>query len=379
MLGAIIGDIVGSVYEWNNIKTKDFPLFNEKCTFTDDTVMTLAIAVGMKNGGNPETFTKAMRSLGRQYPNAGYGGKFAKWLRSNRDKPYNSYGNGSAMRVSPIGWMHDSLYITEKYAEISASVTHNHPEGIKGAQATASAIFLARTGKSKTEIKKYIQDKYEYNLDRTLNEIRPSYVFDVSCHGTVPEAIIAFLESNSFEDALRNAISLGGDSDTLASITGSIAEASYSIPEEVKSKALTYLPQPLLSILLSWQNEYLWDFDSILDECINVFTDLKEVEWRSSEPLNEADKKPNHIYLGYPIYPKILRKLFHAAFTYGNTNHEYEELNAKEVNDLDEDEVISYICHLCVGERFCDGLIARYISDGRLLQLMSRLRDLRTK
>lgn len=248
MLGAIIGDIVGSVYEWNNIKTKEFPLFSHDCFFTDDTVMTLAMAEGLLNGGTEEAFIRAMKKLGRKYPDAGYGNRFGSWLFSDEESPYNSWGNGSAMRVSPVGWMYDTLEAVERYAEISASVTHNHPEGIKGAQATAASIFLARKGKAKQEIKIYVENTYGYDLSRTLEEIRPVNRFNESCQETVPEAIIAFLESDDFEDAIRNAISLGGDSDTLAAITGSIAEAAYGIPAEIKSHGLSYLDEVLLDV-----------------------------------------------------------------------------------------------------------------------------------
>lgn len=248
MIGAIIGDIVGSVYEWNNIKTKDFPLFSPRCFFTDDTVMTLAIAEGLMNGGSAEDFIAAMKKYGRLYPDSGYGGRFGSWLFSDEINPYNSWGNGSAMRVSPVAWAFDILSEVEKYAEISAAVTHNHPEGIKGAQATAAAIFLARNDKKKEEIKAYIENKYGYNLNRSLDEIRPNYRFNESCQETVPEAIIAFFESVDFEDAIRNAISLGGDSDTLAAITGSIAEAAYGIPKDIKEKALLILDEGLLNV-----------------------------------------------------------------------------------------------------------------------------------
>lgn len=248
MIGAIIGDIIGSVYEWNNIKTKDFPLFRPGCFFTDDTVMTLAIAQGLMNGGSAEDFITAMKKYGRMYSDAGYGGRFGSWLFSEDTQPYNSWGNGSAMRVSPVAWEFDSLSVVEQYAKVSAAVTHNHPEGIKGAQATAAAIFLARKGKSKDDIKTYIENKYGYNLSRTLDEIRPSYRFNESCQETVPEAITSFLESTDFEDAIRNAISLGGDSDTLAAITGSIAEAAYGIPEEIKEIVLSILDEPLIKV-----------------------------------------------------------------------------------------------------------------------------------
>lgn len=259
MLGAIIGDIVGSIYEFNNIKTKDFNLFSKKCFFTDDTVMTIAVADAIMNGGKSENYTESMKLWGKVYLDRGYGGKFYKWLKSDSSEPYNSWGNGSAMRVSPCGWVakldipiEEGLKQTEDLAKASSDVTHNHPEGIKGAQATASAIFYMRHGKSKKAVneykeilKDYIQNKYKYDLSFTLNEIRPSYKFNESCQGTVPQAIVSFLESKDFEDAIRNAISLGGDSDTLAAITGSIAEAAYGIPEDIKEKALSYFDDPL--------------------------------------------------------------------------------------------------------------------------------------
>lgn len=272
MLGAIIGDIVGSIYEWNNIKTKDFNLFSKKCFFTDDTVMTVAVADAIMNGGKSENYIESMKLWGKSYLNRGYGGAFYKWLISNSSEPYNSWGNGSAMRVSPCGWVakldipiEEGLKQTEDFAKASAEVTHNHPEGIKGAQAAAAAIFYMRHGKSKNAVneykeilKDYIQNKYKYELQYTLDEIRPTYTFNESCQGTVPQAIISFLESNDFEDAIRNAISLGGDSDTLAAITGSIAEASYGIPEEIKEKALSYfndpLDEPIKDLYKKWIN-----------------------------------------------------------------------------------------------------------------------------
>ena len=229
-------------------------MFGRNCEFTDDTVMTIAVAEGLMNGGTPEDYIKAMKRLGRMYPNAGYGGHFRSWLFTDDCMPYNSWGNGSAMRVSPAGWFFDTLEMTENAAEVSAAVTHNHPEGIKGAKATAAAIFLARNNKSKEEIKSYIENKYGYDLSRTLDEIRQTYEFDVSCMGTVPEAIIAFLESEDFEDAIRNAISLGGDSDTLAAITGSIAEAAYGVPDEIRMKAISLLDLHLMEVYNRWQD-----------------------------------------------------------------------------------------------------------------------------
>jgi len=256
MIGAIVGDIAGSVYEWNNIKTKEFPLFSPECFFTDDTVMTLAIADGLMNGGSREAFIKAMKKYGRLYPYAGYGSRFGNWILTDDTSPYNSWGNGSAMRVSPVAWAFNTLSEVEEYSEICAAVTHNHPEGIKGARATAAAIFLARTGATREEIREYIEKQYGYDLSRTLDEIRPNYRFDESCQGTVPEAIIAFLESVSFEDAIRNVISLGGDSDTLAAITGSIAEAAYGIPKDIKDKAMSILDDFLLNTCMRFLERY---------------------------------------------------------------------------------------------------------------------------
>ena len=268
MLGAIIGDIVGSIYEFDNIKTKNFNLFTDKNYFTDDTVMTIAIADAIINGAKPENFILSMKKWGCDYIDKSYGHSFRIWLTSENSEPYNSWGNGSAMRVSPCGWVakldipiEEGIKQTEELARMSAEVTHNHPEGIKGAQATASSIFFMRHGKSKNAIeeyknklKDYIQNKYKYDLNFTLNEIRPSYAFNESCQKTVPQAIVSFLESENFEDAIRNAISIGGDSDTLAAITGSIAEAAYGIPEYIKEKAISYLDKKIKEVYNSWIN-----------------------------------------------------------------------------------------------------------------------------
>lgn len=256
MLGAIIGDISGSVYEHQPIKTKDFPLLSFSGTFTDDTVMTLAVAKALLvSGGAPEQFEAQcivqMQSLGRKYSDAGYGMSFYRWLHTRSPQPYNSYGNGSAMRVSPVGFRADSLEEALDLAERSARVTHNHPEGIKGAQATAGCIYLARTGASKDEIRSWVQAHF-YPMNRTLDQIRPGYGFDVSCQGSVPEAIEAFLSSCGFEDAIRNAVSLGGDADTQAAIAGAIAEAYYGIPLPLKEKALRFLPEDLFSIVTAF-------------------------------------------------------------------------------------------------------------------------------
>lgn len=248
MIGAIIGDIVGSIYEFDSIKTKEFPFFQEKCYFTDDTVLTLAIAQAVMDGGTKDEFIRKLKDFTIKYPDRGYGGRYITWALSDCKEAYNSYGNGSAMRVSSIAWWFDTLEEVETIARESAIITHSHPEGIKGAQATAASIFLARTGSTKDEIKDYIEKTYDYDLSRTLDSIRSDYSFDVTCQGSVPESIISFLESTSFEDSIRNAISLGGDADTMAAIAGSIAEGFYGVPDNLKEKGLSYLDDYLRSV-----------------------------------------------------------------------------------------------------------------------------------
>ncbi|MBN1906776.1 MAG: ADP-ribosylglycohydrolase family protein [Deltaproteobacteria bacterium] len=255
MIGAIAGDIIGSVYEFNNIKTKSFPLFSPLSRFTDDTVLTVAVANAIISG---IPYVDSIRSLGSAYPNAGYGGSFKEWLFTENANPYNSWGNGSAMRVSPVGFAFNTIDEVLKEAMLSAEITHNHPEGIKGAQATALAIYLARKGADRAIIKKEIHDRFNYNLDRGVDEIRVNYTYDVSCQGTVPEAIICFLESRSYEDAIRNAISIGGDSDTLACITGGISEAFYGpLPNDIFKKIEENLPPELMQHVKTFYDRYM--------------------------------------------------------------------------------------------------------------------------
>ena len=247
MLGAIAGDIIGSVYEGNPIKTKEFPLFSPYCRFTDDTVLTVAIAKAILEG---REYVDTVRELGRKYINAGYGAMFLKWLNSPDPTPYNSWGNGSAMRVSPIGFAFDTKDKVLLEAKKSSEITHNHPEAIKGAQAVAYCIYLCRKKIGKEEIRQEISRSFGYDLEFTVEEIRPSYHFDVSCKGTVPPAIICFLDSDSYEDAVRNAVSLGGDSDTLACITGAISEAYYgSVPEYIVRHVKKYIPEEFWEIV----------------------------------------------------------------------------------------------------------------------------------
>jgi len=247
MLGAIAGDVIGSVHEFRPVKIEDFPLFDEESRFTDDTVMTVAVAAAILEDGD---YGSWMHRLGRRYPRAGYGGSFIRWLMTDDPEPYGSWGNGSAMRVSPVGLAFDSEQRVLTEAFRSAVVTHNHPEGIKGAQSVALAVFLARTGAGKTDIKRELESRFGYDLGRTLAEIRPAYRFEVSCQKSVPEAVIAFLESSDYEDAVRKAVSLGGDSDTQACITGGIAAAFYGgVPEAIASRVRSLLPEEFLEII----------------------------------------------------------------------------------------------------------------------------------
>ena len=252
MIGAIIGDVIGSVYETVATKSKDFPLFTKRSKFTDDTVLTIAVADCLLH---QKDYAKTLQEYALKYPKKKYGARFMKWMFSENPQPYYSFGNGSAMRVSPIGFYCNDLETVLAEAEKSAAITHNHPEGIKGAKAVATAIFLAKTDKSKAEIKEFIADTFAYDLSRKLDLIRPTYTFDVTCQGSVPESIIAFLESTDYEDAIRNAVSLGGDSDTMACITGGIAQAYYKkIPLEMLKETKIRLNDEFLSVIEEFEN-----------------------------------------------------------------------------------------------------------------------------
>jgi ADP-ribosylglycohydrolase len=254
MIGAIAGDMVGSVYEAMPVKTTDFPLFDAGSTFTDDTVLTVAVAHAICTKTD---YGKALKDFGRRYPAAGYGGSFYRWLFSDESAPYNSWGNGSAMRVSPVGFAFDSIQKVLDEAKRTAAATHNHPEGIKGAQAVALAVFLARTGSDKKSIRQEIGDRFGYDLDRPLAGIRPGYRFDISCKGSVPESIIAFLESSDLVSAIRNAVSLGGDADTMACIAGAIAQAHYGeVPAEIVDEVRARLPASLSAVVDDFNNRF---------------------------------------------------------------------------------------------------------------------------
>ena len=273
MLGAIIGDIVGSRFEFDNIKTKEFELFDIGCDFTDDTVMTVAVAEAMmdlrqegiiKLAKESDTLVDevhyalvdSLKKWGRTYPAAGYGGRFNIWLKLYDREPYNSFGNGSAMRCSACGWIAKDLEEAILLGRWSAEVTHNHPEGVKGAEAVSAAIFMSRTGSSKEQIAEFIADRFGYDLDLSCDGLRPFYKFDETCQGTVPEAIVCFLEADSYEDAIRNAISIGGDSDTIGAITGGIAEAYFGIPKELKLAAVEYLDKEMIEVINRFYERY---------------------------------------------------------------------------------------------------------------------------
>lgn len=298
MLGAIFGDIAGSIYEFNNIKSTEFDLLDARCEYTDDSILTIAVADWLLEGALSKArliFTIKQYVGKYPLPMGGYGGRFLTWATRDNAEPYNSWGNGSAMRVSPVGWAFTSLEETERIARLTAEITHNHPEGIKGAQATAAAIFLARTGATKAVIKDYIELKYGYNLSRTCDEIRPNYKFNESCQQTVPEAIIAFLDAVDFESSIRLAISLGGDSDTLACITGGIAEAFYgmeiSLPNSYDQKdygvqfselSLDKLPDTFKTIVNHFYKKFIIP-NKIFWAKNEARTELRKIEWIETE------------------------------------------------------------------------------------------------
>ena len=252
LLGALAGDIIGSVHEYTRRKSKEFPLFQPSSFFTDDSVLTLAVADAILNGRD---YAEAIREYGLRYPNSGYGGMFLRWLDTGGG-PYNSFGNGSAMRVSPIGWAYESVEEVLRQAEACAAVTHNHAEGIKGAQAVALAIYLARTGSDRVEIRQELTIRFAYDLERKLDDIRPTYGWSEICQTSVPESIIAFLEADDFEEAIRNAISLGGDADTMAAIAGSIAEASYGVPQPIVDEVQRRLPGGLWEVVEGFSRRF---------------------------------------------------------------------------------------------------------------------------
>ena len=337
MLGAIVGDIIGSAYEFNNTKRKEFHLFTPRSKFTDDTVMTLAVArwlCGDKEH-RKETLVRHMQELGRRYPTAGYGGSFMRWLYNPEPQPYNSYGNGSAMRVSPVAFYAHSLQDALGLAKRSAEVTHNHSEGIKGAQAIASSIYLARHGATKREIKSYVEEQFHYDLSRQLDDIRPTYSYDMSCQNTVPQALLAFLEGANFEDVIRSAVSIGGDSDTIAAMAGGIAQAFYVIPKKLSSYCYALLTPELRGVLN--------DFEDLLGcreaDPFNIerFIEAQNTSNTYRQALAEMQQGHKQTHWIWFIFPQ-LKGFGHSAYSqyYGVA---------------DTDEARTYLAHPLLNER----------------------------
>lgn len=389
MLGAIIGDIAGSIYEFNNIKTEDFTPFEGKCFFTDDTVMTVAVADALMSGKRDPKKTeacmiKSMKKFGKSYPNAGYGGRFSAWLLNPDPKPYDSFGNGSAMRVSPVAWYFHSLEKVQQFAEISAKVTHDHPEGIKGASAVATAIFMARNGRDKDYIKRYIELKYHYDFSKTLDEIRPSYNFDETCQGTVPVAFEVFFEAESFEDTLKKAISMGGDSDTLAAIACSIAEGFYPIPKELKEKALAVLDRKILSMLKKWDGDLSVSASPFEQRDILLYTDYLLTNPRTEKKTVTHPNMDQSFVV--PDYSETLFNFYHDATVSPYFRADYKEVLARhdikqygdmivELPDAGEVLLSAMLTLIISGERINPGNIAWAAETGILGDIMQGLRD----
>ena len=353
MIGAIIGDIVGSRFEWNNHRSKDFDLMPHQCFFTDDSVMSLAVCDALMRC-RPDfsdlsgQAVHSMQEIGRPYPNCGYGGSFHGWIYSDNPRPYNSYGNGAAMRVSGCGYVGKSLEEVKLLSKAVTEVTHNHPEGIKGAEATAVAVYLARTGKSLVEIQDYITKNY-YPIDFTLNAIRESYRFNETCQDTVPQALEAFFESTSFEDAIRNAISIGGDSDTLAAITGSVAEAYYGVPSNIRKLALTFLDKRLLKILM--------DFESFYPAKLEKTSDTGSISIQSSQrPTIKVDERSEMMQLAFDFVDEDVTSSVSAAEETTSQklfSHLFEACNILR-GPINQDEYKSYVTPILFFKRLSD-------------------------
>lgn len=370
-IGAVIGDIAGSIYEFDNHRSKDFPFFGDGVEFTDDSIMTIATMEALMNGGSHDDFVDAYKRLGNKYPSS-YGLRFSDWLASDNPKPYDSWGNGSAMRVSPVAWFYGHLEEVERVAKISAEVTHNHAEGIKGAQSTAAAVFLARTGKGKPYIKEYLERQYGYFLDFKLDDIRDTYKFDESSAGTVPLAIVAFLESTDFEDAIRNAISIGGDSDTLAAITGSIAEAFYGIDLDLQGKGLYSLSDDLRRIVFNFNTRIA----PIL--AVHRFRSLSNIDKKVLRALNARIQSHTGDWSG-------LAQEF-VQFMYDNDlviNFDwpkwqagrdwYALQDASKYEKLDIEMALKLLTAIIRNDRFNDGALVRAFEDGSFPKIIQKL------
>jgi len=411
MLGAIIGDIVGSRFEFNNHRSKDFDLFAEGCFATDDSIMSLAVAKAIMEARKIHTpgslgfghdfhatlsdlTVKYMQEIGRKYPNCGFGSRFYQWVFSDNPQPYNSFGNGAAMRVSPAGFAASDVADAERLAETITAVTHNHEEGIKGAKATAVAIAMARQGSLKSEIRERIVADY-YPLDFSIDDIRATYRFNETCQETVPQAIECFLESTSFEDAIRMAISLGGDSDTIGAITGAIAEAYYGVPDGIKEKALAYLDEELRAIYDAWTqftppNKERFKVLTKYIERIN--TDVSQSEWVIDTENDGTSEHPTHFpFVNYSrliiefeqefyqfseAHPEYELTCYGRILEKNGLKWDYEVLRSTDPNSLDEQGVLALIMGAIRAERFCDGALLGFLEDGNLTAWLNRLKDI---
>jgi ADP-ribosylglycohydrolase len=373
MLGAIIGDIAGSRFEFNNLRSKDFDLFAKNCSITDDSIMTLAVAKAILacNGDWEqlgENAVKYMQEIGRKYPNCGFGGMFRRWMFSDKPEPYNSYGNGAAMRVSPCGFIAKTEAEAALLSRKVTEVTHNHSEGVKGAEAVSAAIFMARNGAAKNEIKERIEKDY-YALNFTLDGIREDYEFNETCQGTVPQAIVAFLESISFEDAVRNAVSIGGDSDTLAAITGSIAQAYYGVPFDLKSRAQSYLDRELLMIYREWEKfirktQPVRKFISLTKYIGKLGKDDYFFQF-NIEFYNFAQSHPEY-ELG--DYEDILEE--------NGLRWQTDSMQSADENNLGEQCVLALITGAFRADHFSGGVLNEFIKCGYIDKWLGRLKTL---
>ncbi|MEI7830724.1 MAG: ADP-ribosylglycohydrolase family protein [Prolixibacteraceae bacterium] len=402
MLGAIIGDIVGSRFEFTNHKSTEFELFHRDCQFTDDTICTIAVADWLcTTEPNPQRFADLLQQWCREYPNpmGGYGLKFKSWIREANPQPYGSFGNGSAMRIAPVGWAFNTVEETCMVAKQISEVTHNHPEGIKGAQAAAVAIFLARTGHSKQEIKQEITDRFGYNLNRTCREIQPVYLYNETCQGTVPEAIIAFMDGTDFESSIRLAVSLGGDSDTLTCITGSIAEAFYRIPYEIEKSAMNYLPEKITNVLSLFRKKFTSSLDdakyfaqiritpeSTWNEMFRLIPILEQLEskelvkWHKSELQEDG----SHTF-PYPVYDEVVNQWIRAFYQGGleipyrwgdwldarGFSNNWSEVDYSVLSVVDICKIFTAVNR---AERFSDGAIGEFFQEGNMIKCLKVLK-----
>ncbi len=415
MIGAIIGDIVGSRFEFNNYRAKDFELFTDQNKVTDDSIMTLAVAKAIietekiKSLSDGETTynieyysmlaemtVKYMQEIGRRNPNCGYGGMFARWVFSDSPKPYNSYGNGAAMRISPAGFAAQTESEAQELSKVITGTTHNHSEGIKGAEAVSIAILMARRGSTKDEIRDAITNRY-YPLNFTIDEIRDTYAFNETCQDTVPQAIEALLESSSFEDAIRIAISVGGDSDTLAAITGSIAEAYYGVSEEIKDKALNYLDTELRSVYDEWiafigRKRATGKFQALTKYIEKISKATSFGEWVIDRENDGTFEHP--IQMPYVNFHELVSTFVSEFYQFSDKHSEYqltdysttlennglewgpEAMRKADAEKLDAKAVLALIMGAIRAERFCDGVLLGFFQDGSILKWLKRLEDL---